>query len=255
VVYFFLFLLGAVIGSFLNVLALRFNSGLTLLGRSQCSSCGKKLGALELVPVLSFFLLKGRCRSCKARVSWQYPLVEIWTGLVFATIFNFQFSILQNILLLAVFSLYIAITVYDVRHQIIPDGLVYLSVLLAALFRFISGGEALDYWAGPMLALFFAAVWLVSQGRAMGFGDSKLALSIGFLLGAGAGFSAVVLAFWIGAAFGIFLILFSRFYPLLSRQKGFTIKSAIPFAPFLVLGAWLGQVSQMDLLHVALFSI
>jgi leader peptidase (prepilin peptidase) / N-methyltransferase len=250
-----LFVLGAIVGSFLNVLALRFNSGLTLWGRSHCSSCSKVLGALELVPILGFLFLGGRCRDCKARVSFQYPLVELGTGLVFVTIFNPVFSLIQNILLLAVFCLYIAITIYDFRHQIIPDGLVYTSILLAGAFRFFSGGETLDYWAGPILALLFAAVWLITRGRAMGFGDSKLALSIGLLLGASVGFSSVILAFWIGASCGIFLILISRIYPLLSRGKGFTIKSAIPFAPFLVLGAWLGQVFQMDLLHVSLFQL
>jgi len=248
-----LFVFGAIIGSFLNVLALRFNSGLTLLGRSQCSSCGKILGSLELVPILSFLYLKGRCRDCKTRVSWQYPLVELWTALLFVTVFNPVASLVQNILLLAVFSLYIAITIYDVRHKIIPDGLVYTSIVLAVIYRFISGGEALDYWAGPILAIFFATIWLVSQGRAMGFGDSKLALSIGLLLGGAAGFSAVILAFWIGAACGISLVIFSRFYPLLSHGKGITIKSAIPFAPFLILGAWLGYIFQLDLLHVSLF--
>lgn len=250
-----LFVFGAIIGSFLNVLALRYNSGLTLLGRSQCSSCSKTLGPAELVPVLSFLFLRGRCRGCKTRVSWQYPLVELWTGLIFATVFNPSLTFIANILLLAVFSLYIAITVYDFRHQIIPDALVYASILLAALFRLLAGGEAIDYFAGIILALLFAGVWLISQGRAMGFGDSKLALSIGLLLGASAGFSAVVLAFWLGAACGVFLILVSKVYPLLSREKGFTIKSAIPFAPFLVFGAWLGQIFQMDLLHVSLFSL
>jgi prepilin signal peptidase PulO-like enzyme (type II secretory pathway) len=179
----------------------------------------------------------------------------LWTGLVFASVFTPTLSLTQNILLLAVFCLYIAITIYDFRHQIIPDALVYTSVLLAFTFRLLSGGGALDYWAGPILALLFAAVWFISEGRAMGFGDSKLALSIGFLLGASVGFSAVVLSFWMGAACGIFLILISKIYPLLSRGKGFTIKSAIPFAPFLVLGAWAAQVFQMDLLHVSLFQL
>ena len=248
-----LFIFGAIIGSFLNVLALRWNSGLTLLGRSHCPSCGQGLKVLDLIPIFSFLVLKGRCRSCKTSVSWQYPVVELWTGLVFATVFSLTLSLTQNLLLLGTFSLYIALTVYDVRHQIIPDGLVYTSILFATIFRFLSGGEGLDYLAGPILALIFALVWLVSQGRAMGFGDSKLALSIGLLLGGAVGFSAVVLAFWIGALFGLLLIFFSRIYPLLSHRKGFTIKSAIPFAPFLVLGAWLGQVFQMDLLHVSLF--
>lgn len=248
-----LFLLGAIIGSFLNVLALRFNSGLTLSGRSSCPYCGKKLGALELVPILSFFMLRGRCRECQARLSWQYPLVEAWTGAVFATVFNFQFSILQNVILLTVFSLFIAISVYDYRHKIVPDRLVYLAIVLSIVFRFFAGGETLDYLSGPIIALLFASIWLFSKGRAMGFGDAKLGLATGLLLGAATGFSGIVLAFWIGAGCGLLFIAFSKIRALSKGGNGLTIKSELPFAPFIVIGSWLALAYQLDLLNVAYF--
>jgi prepilin signal peptidase PulO-like enzyme (type II secretory pathway) len=223
------------------------------MGRSRCSSCNKVLSPLELVPILSFFLLNRRCRGCKARLSWQYPLVELWSALTFITVFSLDLSLIGNILLLFCFSLYIAITVYDLRHQIIPDALVYASILLAFCFRFLIGGEAMDYLAGPLLALAFAAIWLFSKGRAMGFGDSKLALSIGLLLGGALGVSAIILAFWLGAGVGLILVIFNRFYPLSGRAKGITIKSAIPFAPFLVFGAWFSLIFHLDLLHASIF--
>lgn len=248
-----LFVLGTIVGSFLNVLALRYNSGVSLMGRSHCSSCGKTLGIVDLVPILSFFFLKGRCRSCQSRVSWQYPLVELWTALVFVTIFNPTISWLSNFLILLVFSLYITIVVYDIRHQVIPDGLVYASILVSFVFRFIEGGEGIDYLAGPILALIFALIWLLSRGRAMGFGDVKLVTSVGLLLGGAYGFSAIILAFWLGAGFGLGWLILTHLSPLFRRGKRITIKSAIPFAPFIVLGAWFGLIFQMDLLHVSLF--
>lgn len=242
-------------GSFLNVVALRWNSGWGLGGRSACFSCGKALRWWELIPILSFFFLRARCSSCKSKLSWQYPLVEILTGLVFASLYYVFGPTTYYLLLTTVFCLYIVITVYDIRHKIIPDALVYLSIVLAfvlSVLRFISDLEsgAWDLVAGPLIFLFFAALWLLSRGRAMGFGDAKLGLSIGLLLGASAGFSAVVLAFWIGTVVTLLYMALIR-SPLLRGGKKLTMKSEIPFAPFLVLGAWVSLVYQLDLLHVA----
>lgn len=231
-----LFVFGTIVGSFLNVLGLRLNSGLTLGGRSFCPSCGKKLYWYELVPVLSYFFLKGRCSECGVKISWQYPLIELWTGLIFITV---------PVVFIPVFCLYIAITIYDSRHKIIPDSLVYSAIALSVAIRLLSAGSVLDWFAGTILFAFFSALWLLTRGRAIGFGDGKLALSIGLLLGAANGFSAVILAFWIGAALGLGGMIFSR--------KRITMKSEIPFAPFLVVGSWLAVYYQLDLLHVSLF--
>lgn len=236
------FVLGTIIGSFINVVGLRFRSGLNLGGRSSCPSCGKTLSAFELVPVISYIFLLGRCRGCKTRISPQYPLVEILTGLVFATIYNLQFTILQTTLVLIVFCIYIVIGIYDLRHKIIPDSLVYLSIFIALVYRLIVHGSLVDWLAGPILFGAFGLIWLITKGRAMGFGDAKLALSIGLLLGSYMGFSAIVLSFWIGTLVSVPIMLFSR--------KGITMKSEIPFAPFMILGAWASLYFALDLLHV-----
>jgi prepilin signal peptidase PulO-like enzyme (type II secretory pathway) len=253
-----LFVLGAIVGSFLNVVGLRFNSGLSLGGRSFCPHCGKTLKWYELVPVLSFIYLRGRCAKCLAKISFQYPAVEILTGLIFATIFNVQFSILQNLMLLVIFSIYIVIAIYDLRHKIIPNSLVYSAIVLSlgfGIFRFVwdFGFGIWDLAAGPILFAFFAAIWLLSRGRAIGFGDAKLSLSIGLLLGAAISFSAIILAFWIGAIFGLGYIVFSRISPLLKGSKNITMKSEIPFAPFMILGAWLSLIWNLNLLYVTYF--
>lgn len=240
-----LFLFGAVIGSFLNVVGLRWNSGLSLGGRSSCATCSQTLRWWELVPIVSFLTLRGRCWRCRSKISRQYPIVELWTGLIFVTV---------PIILLPVFCIYVVITIYDLRHKIIPDNLVYASIVLSLLVPLLfQRYSTIDWLAGPILFAFFGSIWLLSRGRAMGFGDAKLGLSIGLLLGAAWGFSAIILAFWIGAAFGIIYMLLSHVRPLLSGVKKITIKSEIPFAPFMVVGAWLSVVYNLDLLHVSMF--
>ncbi len=237
------FVFGAFVGSFLNVVATRWGTRSFLSGRSSCPHCGKTLSWKELIPIVSFFMQKGKCISCSKPVSWQYPLVEVWTGLVFISIFSLPTNV-PRLLFLIVFCIYIVIAVYDFHHKIIPDKLVYSAILFAFLGRLLSDNYTLDWLAGPILFGFFAAVWHFSKGRAMGFGDAKLGLSVGFLLGAAQGFSAIVLAFWLGALASIFLI----------GSKKFTIKSEVPFAPFIILGAWIASTFSLDLLYVtALF--
>ncbi len=248
-----LFVFGTLIGSFLNVLALRLNTGLSLGGRSSCPACRHSLAWYELIPIVSFLFLKGRCRACRAKISYQYPLVEFLTGLIFVSIFATHGLTLYAALLTVVFSLYLVIVVYDLRHKIIPDSLVYLCLLLSLTTYYLLPTSTLDLLAGPILFAFFASIWFVTQGKALGFGDSKLVASFGFLLGAAQAFSAIVLAFWIGAVFGLLLMLVTRVYPLLSGGKGLTMKSELPFAPFLVLGAWLSLIFNLDLLYVAYF--
>ncbi len=240
-----LFVLGLIIGSFLNVLGLRWNSGRGVGGRSFCVVCEKTLPWYELVPVVSFLGLGGKCSRCKTKISWQYPLVELWTGLIFATV---------PILAIPIFCIYVVITIYDLRHKIIPDNLVYSAIILSIFYRYITGGGMIDWLMGPIIFSFFGLIWLASKGRAIGFGDAKLGLSIGLLLGGSLGASAFALAFWIGASVSLLILLFGKLgFSLFKRAKGLTMKSEIPFAPFLILGAWLAVVYQLDILHVAYF--
>lgn len=214
-------------------------------------SCQNQLQWYELIPVFSFLGLVGRCRSCKTKISFQYPIVEFITGLVFALLFlKFQDLFLYNTLIFSfnyayyavVFSLLIVIAVYDLRHKIIPDVLSFVFGLMAfsGLFFLNSVGflgfslhmpTLLEFLAGPIIAVPFAFFWLVSSGRWMGLGDAKLALGLGWLLGLPLALSGLVFAFWIGALVGIMLVVFSG--------KKHSMKSEIPFAPYLVLGAML----------------
>jgi leader peptidase (prepilin peptidase)/N-methyltransferase len=224
-------------------------------------SCQNKLGWYELIPVFSFLGLKGRCRKCKTKISIQYPLVELATGLVFAALFlkfqdifwgpTFVFTATYTFYA-AVFSLLIVIAVYDLKHKIIPDifSFVLGAVSFLGLFFFntsISLGfpvfyphmpSILEFLSGLFIAIPFALFWLVSRGRWMGLGDAKLVIGLGWLLGLSRALSGVVLAFWAGAIVGIFLVIFSKKHGM---------KSEIPFAPYLVLGALLAFLFELHI--------
>ncbi|RJQ30686.1 prepilin peptidase [Candidatus Parcubacteria bacterium] len=243
-----IFIFGAIIGSFLNVVSLRYNTGQSIaFGHSRCFSCAKKLSWFELLPVASFLLLRGKCSSCKSKISWQYPLIEILSGSIFLLIFNFQlpifnefsiFNFLNLAILWTIFSLLIVIAIYDYYHQIIPNLFVYffngLSFLLLINFEnfeigsFFENFDLTGFLAGLMLFAFFALLWLVSKGRWMGFGDAKLALGMGWFLGFNKGIAALILAFWIGAIVGLALLYCFR--------NKYDKKSHIAFGPFMVAG-------------------
>lgn len=257
---FLIFVFGIIFGSFLNVVGLRWNSGLTLQGRSFCPNCHKELHFWELTPVLSFFFLKGRCSKCRSMISWQYPLIEIWTGLIFVTTFlriNPTSIYLLGVWLisLVIFCILVVIVIYDLRHKIIPDPLVFLSIFLSIIFHYLYlGNNLLDWLAGPILFSFFGLIWLLSKGRAMGFGDAKLGLALGIFLGAAEGFSGIVLAFWIGSILTLlYMLLVKLNLPLWRRGKRLTMKSEVPFAPYMIFGAWISFIYYLDILHVLSF--
>jgi leader peptidase (prepilin peptidase)/N-methyltransferase len=241
------FILGIIIGSFLNVVIFRYNTHRSFGGRSGCMTCQKKLNWYELFPLFSFLFLKGRCKGCKTRISIQYPIVEFLAGVIFLGLFlKFQdvfffdtvgFTI-SYAYYATVFSLLLVIAVYDLKHKIIPDMLaIFLGALsFLGLFFFVNYNfylhfpTILEFLSGIFIALPFALMWLLSRGKWMGLGDAKLAISFGWLLGLSYALSGLVLAFWSGAIVGLVLI-------ALSKKHG--MKSEIPFAPFLVFGVML----------------
>lgn len=255
-----IFLFGLIIGSFLNVVILRYRTGRTILGRSACFSCGTILTWQDLIPVLSFLSIRGKCRRCGSKISRQYPAVELLTGFVFLLIFwqvGYSFSaesLLSLLYLLIIWALLILILVYDLRHKIIPNSFVYTFAILAFL-NFLTVTPLNQIWrspnvwdllAGPILFLPFFLIWFFSRGRMMGLGDGKLALGIGWLLGLAKGGTAIILGFWIGAVISIFLLILSKL-GLSLGGKPLTIKSEVPFAPFLILGILIVFLTEFNL--------
>ena len=255
-----IFFLGSIIGSFLNVVILRYRSGRTLGGRSMCFSCGTTLSWAELIPIGSFLAQRGRCGSCQSRISPQYPIVEALTGILFVSIFwKFEkllfvdpktFSILF-VYYAIIFSILVVLATYDVLHKILPDRFTILFAVVAGLGLFFVTGDTVALHtpslqaiiAGLIIPAPFAFLWLVSKGKWMGFGDAKLSIGTGLLLGLSAGIASVLLAFWIGAFYGVLHIVWSR----IRGHKHISLKSTIPFGPFLILGACIVFFSGLDL--------
>lgn len=254
---------GLIIGSFLNVLTLRWKNK-PLTGRSSCPSCSTVLAWYDLVPVFSWILLGGKCRTCKSRISIQYPIVESATALAFLLIALSPLPILIHALALPIAALLIAIGAYDFRHAIIPDPWVFLlaGLTFVAVFVPFPVSEAPRVFAETLAAGLIAAVplfflWLVSRGGWMGFGDVKLALAMGFLLGALEGFFAVMLAFILGAVVSVPLLFLSsasgrRMLASLTptavsphNSPAYTMKSEIPFGPFLIAATFIVWLSNM----------
>ncbi len=257
---FFVFLFGLAIGSFLNVVIYRYNTGRGVGGRSGCMNCGKTLEWYELFPVVSFLVQRARCRNCSSKLSWQYPAVEFLTACLFtATFLKFSDQALglgayfSFFIMLVSWCLLVVILVYDFRHKIIPDALAYsfAALGLVRILLFVPTTPAFIFYgtllAGPILFLPFYLLWFVSDGRWIGLGDGKLALGIGWMLGLGFGISAIVLAFWIGAAASIGYMLAAR---LKSKGKNLTMKSEIPFAPYLILGFTIVYFLSIDVMGV-----
>lgn len=277
--YFILFIFGLAIGSFLNVVSLRYQPGQKLLdlkvigGRSRCPRCQKTLRWYELIPLLSFIIQFGKCRNCDSRLSLQYPLVEFLSGLIFVlvpysliSISYIPYSIFYIPAIavwILIFLLFLLLSIIDFRHYIIPDSinllLAILGMVLIALLMIndqgsmISNGQLsfighyallFDFWplsdvsgqlsvvvnhlfAAIIAMLFFAAIIIFTKGRAMGWGDFKLVGALGLIFGWPDILMIVFLSFIVGAI---------CVTPLLIRKQK-TMKDAVPFGPFLIIGS------------------
>ena len=246
-------LLGLIVGSFLNVVILRHGAR-AVDGRSICMSCGRQLAWYDMVPVFSWVFLRGRCRSCKSRISIQYPLVEAATGVLFAFIGVWAYPLVLYtwhmwpvfIAYFVICALLVAIAVYDFKHTIISDGWAYTFASLAFFSHFLTIDSfpsiAILLVSGPLIALPLFLLWLVSRGTWMGLGDAKLALGIGWLLGPELGLLALLGAFILGALVAVCILMpmpyiarALRITQLGNAQSTFTMKSEVAFGPFLIM--------------------
>jgi len=221
-----IFLCGLIVGSFLNVVIYRLPRELDFVkGRSFCPKCKHKISWFDNVPILSFLMLRGRCRFCQSPISWRYPAVELLTGGLFLLGYLSHLSNLSFVL----FSGLIVIFFIDLEHQIIPDEIVIPLSIIFIVFALITNYQLLitNYFlSGLGSFLLLLLLYLVTCGKGMGFGDVKLAFLMGLVLGFPKIVVAFYLAFLTGAIAGVILI-------LLGRAK---FKQKIAFGPFLVLG-------------------
>jgi len=261
------FVLGVIIGSFLNVYIYRFHTGKSLAGSSHCLSCQTPLRWFELFPLFSYLTLRGRCRSCSARIPSRYFWVELTTALSFVMVALTASTPVALLLGFLLVSILVVVTVYDLAHMIIPDafvlGLTSVAVLLLATTSYdtFSVGYLVSAVAGAVAGfVFFWGLWAYSKGRWIGFGDAKLAIPLGLMVGGVGTFSMLVLSFWIGTVISLGLLgyqhaLRKRGQPHLRFVEGpLTMKSEVPFAPFLILGFVSVYFFHIDVLHLVSYA-
>ena len=218
--------------------------------RSQCPTCGHGLRWHELIPIVSFIVQYARCRACHSHISVQYPLVEAAAGGLSLTAVWIAGVSIEALLLAVVFFLFVFIFVYDLQHTIIPNSWVYTAVLIAFLLMFVSGNSVVIF--NPAFRIlttagifaFFFLLWYLTGGQSMGLGDGKLAASIGLLLPPIQAVSAVVLSFWIGAGVSLLWMAHQR---ITQSEETLTMKTQIPFGPFLIIGYLLVAVFEISL--------
>ena len=235
-------IVGLAFGSFATVVASRWPAGGSLVSpRSHCTSCARTLSPLEMVPVLSWAALRGRCRTCGASVSWRYPAIELASGLLAAGAIVGFGPTWEGLSAAVLGVALVPVVVIDLEHRLIPD-----IIVLPAAALCLAAAVAADpreWWVSVAAALgaagFLFLLWIVHPGG-MGLGDVKLALLLGAVLGASV-IPALLVAFAGGAALGV--VLLARFG---ARAR----KMAVPFGPFLAAGAlaglWFGP-SMIDL--------
>lgn len=225
----FLLGIGALIGSFGNVLILRLPKGEGVMGgRSHCPQCRKDIAFYDLIPILSYLLLLGRCRHCRTRISLQYPLVESFTaGLFFITQWYRPVlpSLWMHVLLGFCLWLLFVISVIDARTQLIPDVLNLALLAFAAVFALLTHGV---HWISLAVALgFFGVQWVASRGQAIGSGDLFLAATMALLLGS---WPKLLVGLMFSYVIGTCVVL------VLLALKRKRFGETIAFGPFMALG-------------------
>ena len=225
--YIFLALIGLVFGSFGNVLIFRLPRGHSIGGRSQCMQCGWQIRPWELIPIVSFIALRGRCARCKKQISVQYPLVEAASAVIIITAFIQEESALLPAMFLAIaLWILLLIAVIDLRERMIPDVLNIPFIAFAVLWRL---ADHTFSWGGILVGLIIiGSQWAFSRGKWMGSGDVILAVGLGALVGDSvSGLLWILFSYMIGSVIALVLLI-----------TGFkTTKDVISFAPFLALGA------------------
>lgn len=237
------FIFGTVIGSFVGVIVDRlYREEQFIKGTSYCEKCKTQLKWNDMFPVLSFVLLKGKCRYCKAPLPISLPLIELSTGLLLVVLFYVSFAtagdqllfsavaLYKFIFLLVMFILLEIIFFMDAKYMVIPMIPLYLAAGFYLLHEIFAGEllSNLEYnlYGALAMFIFFAGIHFFSKGQMMGEGDIYLAVFLGFILGLDLSILMWLLSFIFGAAYGVYLMIL----------KGANLKQHVPFGPFIILG-------------------
>lgn len=221
----FNFILGTIVGSFLNVLIYRLPKKIEVVfSRSFCPECGHKLGFFDLIPIFSYIFLRGRCRYCKAKISFLYPFIELLTGIFFVISFIYYGFSIYYLKFIIFSSVVTVISIIDLKTMEIENGPLYFG-LLAGIFFFIIEKNYLNTLYGVIIApLIFFLIIILSKGG-MGGGD----FSLSFLFGLYLGFPKIIPWFFLSFLIGFF----PAIYMLLTKKA--TRKTPLPFGPFMAI--------------------
>ena len=211
----FVFLFGLIIGSFLNCLVWRLRTGESLLGRSYCLKCKKQIAWYDNLPVLSFVLLKGKCRQCGGKISWQYPIVELTTGVLFVLAYylNYELRITNYELIIQLLrdwfliSAMMVIFIYDLRWRLILDVVTLPAGLVVLILNLALGFSLWNLLVSGIIGSgFFLLQFLISGGKWIGGGDIRLGLLMGLALGWPGVIAAIIISYFLGSLVGLGLI-------------------------------------------------
>lgn len=219
-------ILGLIVGSFLNAVVYRLHKGISFVsGRSFCPHCKHELHTRDLVPLFSYLFLGGKCRYCNKKISWQYPLVELGTAIVFALLM-WQFGLSSIFVVYAIFAIFLIIMfVYDLKYYLILDKVSIPAAIIALILSlFVLKIAPLDLlWGALIGGGFFFLQFIVSKGKWIGGGDIRLGVVMGLMLGYQMVLVALFAAYVLGSLVGVALIVFGN-------KKW---KSQVPFGTFL----------------------
>jgi len=232
--YILIFILGLIVGSFCNVCIYRIPKNESIIyPASHCPKCRTTIKPVDNIPLLSYALLKGRCRNCGSKISTQYPIVELLTGIIYLIIYLIYGLSIQSLVYIILSSALIIIAFIDLNEQIVPDVIslpgIGVGLILSFFVPYLSFiNSALGVVVGGGIILIIALVGsMIFKKEAMGGGDVKLAAMIGAFLGWRYTIISLFLGFFLGALAGIFLIL--------SKIK--SKEEMVPFGPFIALGS------------------
>lgn len=231
-----LFIIGLIFGSFFNVCIFLIPNNQSIANPpSHCYYCNNRLKLLDLVPILSWLFLKGKCRYCGQKISPRYALVELLTGILFVLVYKVYGLNIETLYYLALISLLVIITFIDMDHFIIPDSLIISGLVFASLFNLtVKGIELKDSILGAVICgggmlLLINLIGLIVKKQVMGGGDIKLLFMIGLFLGIKGGLLTILISIYVGAIYGIGIIIYS----IIKKQD---YSSMIPYGPFISVG-------------------
>lgn len=228
--FFIIFLVGITIGSFTNAFIWRTKKHKTMSGRSMCPKCKKTLLAKDLIPILSFFILRGKCRNCHTKISIQYPLVEAWFGVAFVVatlihqngLYGFSTELLRDWLIIFILSF---LFIYDYLYKELPDKITLPSIVILFVLSLVFGWHT---WQSMLISAFvlggfFLFQFVISRGKWIGGGDIRLGFLMGIILGWPLGAVALMLSYVGGAFLSIILL----------ALKKTSLESQTPFGTYL----------------------